>query len=286
MKHLCLLGDCLDTVVHQKLFQMAELSPLEGFDALVTDPPYEIGFMGRSWDKSGVAVKASTWKVLSNLLKPGANCFVFAHPRIVHRVATALEDAGLALKDMLMWFFTTRMPKTKYDLKPAYEPILVARKPGSGRLFTERCLVPYKDEPDWQKTKAKATGRGELASSLVYGAGRSQHVVNPAGRRPANMMVDEETAEVLGSASRILHVPKVRGNRVHITQKPLDLMRQLVRLASPPMGKVLDPFAGSGTTLVAAHLEGMLGAGIEKDPDSYETMQKRLMLRSESTTES
>lgn len=249
------------------------------FDAVVTDPPYEIGFMGKAWDKNGIAFDVQTWREVLRVLKPGANAFVFAHPKKAHRVACAIEDAGFQIQDTIAWFFTTGMPKTKTDLKPAYEPIIVARKPGEGRLYIERCLVPYRDAADLAKAKQKNPGRKDKVTSAVYAGDRPQQLVNEEGRRPTNAIADEGAAAMLGEPSRILYVPKARGERLHPTEKPLDLMRYLVRLATPPGGCVLDPFAGSGTTIAASVAEGMTAYGIELDAEHAKTANARLTTR-------
>ena len=250
--------------------------PAGVFDACVTDPPYEIGFMGHAWDSSGVAFDSALWLRIRLTLKPGAALLAFAHPRREHRVACALEDAGFVIEDKIAWFFTTGMPKTHHDLKPAYEPIIVARNPGPGRLFPERCLVPYRDAADLAKAKAKNPGRTGTVSSAVYGASRPQQIVREEGRRPTNAIMDEGVAEGVGEASRIVFVPKARGERHHPTEKPVALMRHLLRLSTPEHGLVLDPFCGSGSTLVAAQAEGMHGIGVERDPTHAETARRRL----------
>lgn len=245
------------------------------YDAVVCDPPYEISFMQKSWDKSGIAFDVETWRTIHRVLKPDAIALVFAHPKKQHRVTSAIEDAGFDILDVMAWFFTTGMPKTKTDLKPAYEPIIVARK-GRGRLFVERCLVPYADAADLAKAKAKNPGRKGTVTSAVYGADRPQQVVNAEGRRATNVIMDEGAAALVGDPSRIVYVPKVRKNRVHPTEKPVELLRYLVRLACPAGGYVLDPFAGSGSTLEAAAREGLRAHGIEKDPTYFAHMQGRI----------
>jgi site-specific DNA-methyltransferase (adenine-specific) len=245
------------------------------FDAVLCDPPYELGFMGASWDKSGIAFSPALWAAVYRVLKDGAAAFVFGHPKKQHRVACALEDVGFEIQDVMAWFFTTGMPKTKTDLKPAYEPILLARK-GKGRLFAERCLVPYRDAADLAATRAKNPGRKAKVTSAVYGAERPQQLVNEEGRRPTNVVMDEGTADFIGSPSRIIFVPKVRKDRIHPTEKPVELLRHLLRLVCPEGGYVLDPFAGSGSTLEAAYLEGMRGLGIEKAEGYFVEAQERL----------
>lgn len=80
-------------------------------DAIVTDPPYEIGFMGAAWDREGVAYDAHTWAECLRVLKPGGHLLVFGGPRTYHRMACAVEDAGFELRDSIMWIHGQGFPK-------------------------------------------------------------------------------------------------------------------------------------------------------------------------------
>jgi DNA modification methylase len=98
------LGDC--TAV------MAALAP-EHIHAVVTDPPYELGFMGKAWDKAGgVASQAATWELACRLLKPGGHLAAFAGSRTYHRIACAIDDAGFEIRDQLMWLYGSGFPKS------------------------------------------------------------------------------------------------------------------------------------------------------------------------------
>lgn len=222
-------------------------------------------------------------------------------------------------------------------LKPASEPIIVARKPlvgtvaanvlahGTGAVNVDECRVAHTSEADLATSPSKNPGRnGEVVTSAVYGAGRPQQQANPAGRWPTNVVMDEYVAAELdaqsgtlrgrgnvnptnggggmyghavttvdhgagdaGGASRFFPVfryqakaptkerPKVNG-KSHPTVKPLELMRWLVRLVTPPGGTVLDPFAGSGTTGQAAALESFECVLIEFEADHIPLIEKRL----------
>ncbi len=65
------------------------------FHALLCDPPYELGFMGKDWDRSGIAFNPETWEALAEHLLPGAFGMAFASSRGWHRLAVAIEDAGV-----------------------------------------------------------------------------------------------------------------------------------------------------------------------------------------------
>ena len=85
----------------------------ESVHAVVTDPPYELGFMGKAWDKAGgVASQAETWRRAAHLLKPGGHLAAFAGSRTYHRIACAIEDAGFEIRDQLMWLYGSGFPKS------------------------------------------------------------------------------------------------------------------------------------------------------------------------------
>lgn len=116
------VGDCLDV--------MCDMA-VGTFDAVVTDPPYELGFMGRAWDRSGVAFCSETWAEVLRVLKPGGHLLAFGAPRNYHRLACAVEDAGFEVRDCLMWVFGTGFPKSlnvsrAIDLSLGAEPFVIA----------------------------------------------------------------------------------------------------------------------------------------------------------------
>jgi hypothetical protein len=82
-------------------------------DSIVTDPPYELGFMGRAWDKSGIAYDQELWELCLKVLKPGGHLLAFGGSRTYHRMACAIEDAGFEIKDSLMWLFGSGFPKSR-----------------------------------------------------------------------------------------------------------------------------------------------------------------------------
>jgi hypothetical protein len=90
------------------------------FDACVTDPPYELGFMGKAWDATGVAAAWETWGAVRIALKPGAHLAAFAGSRTYHRIAAAIANAGLELRDQLMWLYGSGFPKS-HDVAKALD---------------------------------------------------------------------------------------------------------------------------------------------------------------------
>lgn len=428
-------GDCVE---------LMKQMPDNSVDSIVTDPPYELGFMGKAWDGAGIAYSLEMWGEALRVLKPGGHLLAFGGTRTYHRMACAIEDAGFEIRDSIHWVYGSGFPKSlniskaidkaagakrevvgrakgvvsngggrynwhaegtegsggEYDLtvastneaqqwegwgtalKPAHEPVVVARKPlsgtvaanvlkfGTGGMNIDGCRVPSNDgyEKAWDRpvsTNIGADGQGNYISD------GSQHTIDisankpEGGRWPANIVFDEAASAALdqqsgetsynpkgtygiqrgdqskdtpvafavrkdgdgvfgygdrGGASRFFtqadwgaedwpfiyqskpskkernaglgeleEKVKPYGNReiedipedgdplgsvndrftpkpaanYHPTVKPVALMSHLVRLVTPPNGTVLDPFAGSGTTLVAAVLEGFNAIGCE-----------------------
>jgi len=84
----------------------------EPFDAILCDPPYELGFMGKSWDSSGIAFNKDMWEAVFNILKPGGHLLAFSGSRTYHRMACAIEDAGFEIRDMIEWVYGSGFPKS------------------------------------------------------------------------------------------------------------------------------------------------------------------------------
>ncbi len=86
--------------------------PDASVDACVTDPPYEIGFMGKKWDASGVAYDVGVWREVLRLLKPGGHLLAFGGTRTSHRMVCAIEDAGFEVRDSIVWLYGSGFPKS------------------------------------------------------------------------------------------------------------------------------------------------------------------------------
>ncbi len=443
MDGLIIEGDILDG-----LEQLED----ESVEAIVTDPPYELNFMGKSWDNAGVSFRAAPWRACLRVLKPGGHLVVFGGTRTHHRMWVAVEDAGFEVREMLLWMYGQGFPKShnvsaaidrkllgkgprghaiatagttqvstgkslpsgdnlpsyqaeseaaqKFDgwgtaLKPACEPILLARKPLSERTVADNVLKHGTGALNIDATRISTEGEiihtpqsdpgkreGVVGSDLGFSKGSKTKMAaaqkesvaraNELGRWPANVMIqctcddpqpvpekvrqrrgepsqtrryDKEgstnfaakpgtrregggfvhepdcPAGMLdaqsglsqssgkinrwtggakpfgggaglpyesvpghvdfGGASRFFYCPKAtkkeRGaDNTHPTVKPLALMRYLVRLVTPPDGVVLDPFCGSGSTLIAATEEGFGFIGVDVSPEYCELAQQRL----------
>lgn len=180
-------------------------------------------------------------------------------------------------------------------LKPAHEPIAVARKPligtvaenvlahGTGALNIDACRVGGNVDEMRGRSGTSATPGGETTSYRAHNANGGVWSPNDLGRWPANLIHDgsDEVTALAGDAARFFYCAKAsRADRsegnTHPTVKPTDLMRYLCRLVTPPGGIVLDPFMGSGSTGKAAVLEGFGFIGIEKDAEYVKIAEARI----------
>ena len=231
-------------------------------DSVVTDPPYELGFMNKKWDSTGVAFCKKTWAEVLRVLKPGGHLLSFSGSRTYHRMACAIEDAGFEIRDQILWVYGSGFPKSlnigkavdnllgnerevigidkdadrfkKYKeqdgcnrnnfndeitkgnskhegwgtaLKPAHEPICMARKPlaentvaenvmawGTGGINIDGCRVGFANEKiNFYATQININAMG-------YHGAKNSHstpTYKPAGRFPANFIHDG-SEEVLG----------------------------------------------------------------------------------------
>lgn len=225
-------------LVGNMLEQLDTLSP-ECVDNIVTDPPYELNFMGKGWDNAGVSFNAETWKKCLRVLKPGGYLLAFGGSRTYHRIACAIEDAGFEIRDTIMWLYGSGFPKSmnislalekraenanvtsdkklceQWDgwgtcLKPAFEPIIVARKPvttslidnvivnGVGAFNIDECRIPFNGDK-WEPQKSGATSRAYQSEETTTAGGVCE--ANDKGRFPANVILtynDSDYDEVCG----------------------------------------------------------------------------------------
>ncbi len=86
--------------------------PDDSIDSIVTDPPYELGFMGKKWDNTGIAYSVELWSECLRVLKPGGHLLSFGGSRTYHRMACAIEDAGFEIRDQIMWVYGSGFPKS------------------------------------------------------------------------------------------------------------------------------------------------------------------------------
>jgi DNA modification methylase len=155
----------------------------DSVDSIVTDPPYGLSFMGRKWDYDVPSV--DIWQECFRVLKPGGHLLAFAGTRTQHRMAVNIEDAGFEIRDMIAWVYGSGFPKGKSCLKPALEPITMARKRAKKvqPLNIDGCRVP---------TDEKLARPFNEANNEVLG--KFSRFGNPnepnGGRWPANLIHD------------------------------------------------------------------------------------------------
>jgi site-specific DNA-methyltransferase (adenine-specific) len=185
-----LLGDCLETMAGMES---------DSIDAIVTDPPYGLGFMGKKWDSlpPGPEVAEQMYRVL----RPAHYLMAFGGTRTWHRLAVALEDAGFDIRDTLMWLYGSGFPKGKGNLKPAWEPIILCRKPGKGvrALGIDECRVlrAADDASGWSQTGSKASENRAMSGANYARLPKP----DASGRWPANLILDEEAGAMLDEQS-------------------------------------------------------------------------------------
>lgn len=290
-------GDCLETL---------RRAPDARFDALITDPPAGIGYMGAGWDSDrGGRLQWVEWlttvmRECNRTMKPGSHGLVWAIPRTSHWTMTALEDGGFEIRDVIQHLFGTGFPKSKW--LDADKTIGTALKPSSEFWI----LVRKKPEGSITKSHAKHDVGGLMITDSKDG-----------GRWPAHTTIDEQVAEDLGKFAKYFYCAKTnkrereagceslpvhspgentdrkdgsaglnnpragagrtgqRHNR-HPTVKPLELMRYFVRLISKPDQIIIDPFMGSGSTIIAAVLEGRRGFGFEAEDEYIKVAKARI----------
>lgn len=286
-------------VYHSDCVAFMRTLPSNHVDAIVTDPPYELGFMGKGWDKSGIANSVEMWSEALRILKPGGHLLAFSGSRTYHRMTCAIEDAGFEIRDQIMWVYGSGFPKSldvskaidkaagaereilgidpvrfarlknqvagsvstgeQWEhggrdvtitapatdaakqwqgwgtaLKPAHEPICVARKPlegtvahnvmtwGTGGLNVDGCRVEYASDSDKEHAlagdafKRKSTKDKGWSRPWMENAEKIQQMNREAkeraqqGRWPSNFVHDgsEEATELLGDAQRFFYCAK------------------------------------------------------------------------------
>lgn len=317
-------------VVNGKVFlgdslQVMKRLPRSHFHAIITDPPYGLRFMGKSWDYE--IPGEPYWSEALEVCRLGAYLLAFGGTRTYHRLACAIEDAGWEIRDCIMWVYGSGFPKSHNlngdwngygtALKSAYEPIIVARKPfggtvasnvqqhGCGAMNIDECRVgtPGGSPAANRRATARKTGNAPMSdrtlgsnkASVTQAMGKigrrglaevycEERPSESLGRWPANLIHDgsEEVLEGFPNEShRFFYTPKAskseRGkDNKHPTVKPLKLMEYLLKLICPPGSFVLDPFIGSGSTLVAGLGMNVQFVGIDNDRESFETAIRRI----------
>jgi hypothetical protein len=145
-------GDCRDVL---------RGLPDNSVDSIVTDPPYELGFMGKKWDSSGIAYDVTVWAECLRVLKPGGHVLAFGGSRTWHRLAVAVEDAGFELRDSIAWIYGSGFPKS-LDVSKAIDKMdAKGERLARSFHFTNWCRQHAEREVIGQRKAARSTGRLE-----------------------------------------------------------------------------------------------------------------------------
>lgn len=309
-------GDCLEIMKEY---------PDNIVDAIITDPPYEINFMSKKWDGTGIAFQPETWAECLRVLKPGGHMLVFGGTRTYHRMACAVEDAGFEIRDSIAWLYGSGMPKslnvskqfdreagllqsesTRFTVAGAYVDTMLTTAPSQGYVPPDPISEEAQQWSGWgtnlkpaheQIVVARKPLKGKVTSNIrEYGTGAlnidatripARGEVTDLGRWAPNVTLDEILPNLFGEENKFFPVfkyqskapskerPNVDGVK-HPSVKPLELVRWLARLITPPDGNILDPFAGSGTTIEAAYLEGFRSIGIEAEETYLPLIMERV----------
>jgi site-specific DNA-methyltransferase (adenine-specific) len=355
-------GDCLAEI--PKLRERGII-----IDAVCCDPPYHLlptqkrfgalnaapakhgrdgamarlssGFMNSQWDGGDIAFRPETWSEIASIMRPGAFLAAFGGCRTHHRLTCAIEDAGFVIQDCIMFLFGTGFPKRRDMLKPAYEPIVLAYKPGGKRsMQIDECRIETaapvsrgtthtraapangdtrnngKGSGAWEQGRAFTVsddpmlgrwpanvchdGSEEVLAAFPQTTASPNHPVRQGGTRGFDVGSDGEKRDGFGvgygddgSAARFFFsgTPGSDQRRFHFsskaqkedrwgsrhpTIKPVELMKWLVALVCPKDGLLLDPFAGSGTTGVAALATGRDCILIEREASYVADIRERM----------
>jgi site-specific DNA-methyltransferase (adenine-specific) len=265
------------TLIHGDATDVLPTLPPGSFDAVITDPPHGV-LTRQAWD---VLPAPAFWRNVARVLKPGAPLVAIGAPRTYHRMVVAIEDAGFLVEDVAAWIFKDGRPPSERRLKRAMAPICVARKPGPLLpLNIDDARLPYVDERDRERTRRidslRALGHrrgGIFHGSLDTSAKERAPFVPKAGRWPSTVITTEP---LFGNADRFFMIPLLRDRNAHPAGKPVAVMAHLIRLFVPDGGTVLDPFAGGGSTGIAAAAVGRRACLIEREASFVEMARQNL----------
>jgi site-specific DNA-methyltransferase (adenine-specific) len=304
------LDALLNTVSQGDCISSMKSMPANSIDMVCTDPPYFLDGLGDDWNPTALEKKGSS-AVIGNLpkgmkfdrnqarkfrefytkvsvevfriLKPGGAFLSFSSPRLYHAMATAVEEAGFEIRDMLGWIYTQSQVKAfsqdhiiekdktltaeqkqalkqvcrnwkTPQLKPAIEPICLAVKPIEGRYIDT----------------FQAYGTGLLNTSDETKVGD--------GYFPSNILTADPVEETLDKVFLVPKPTKVEKGEynTHLSVKPVNLISHLIKLFTKDSAIVLDPFLGSGTTAVACKHSNRKYIGIEINQEYVKIAEKRL----------
>ena len=216
---MTVIKDLENTIIHGDSLSVLRGLPDGCIDAVITDPPYGIGYVSRNGKQIKNDKSPFIWFLYDayRVLKPNGGALVcFTHWDVQQAFIDAMQIAGFRVKSELVWNKVHHgMGNTRAQFAPVHENILFAVK-------------------------------GAFAFP---------------GTRPRDLL----TCEKLDSA-----------HRIHPTEKPVGLLEDIITSVTRPGDLILDPFAGSGSTLAAAKQTGRRYIGVELDAGCFETARQRL----------
>ena len=232
------------------------------FDSIVTDPPYGIEFLGKDWDSNTGAVE--TWKQCYRVLKPGGHLLAFSAARTYHHLATNIEATGFEIRDQLMWIYASGFPKAqtvknhpgwKTALKPAHEPIVMARKPFKGSTYVNMDsygVGAVNIDATRLPTTDTRSGGANGHSRLTFGEGETSnedsfksYTPDDKGRYPSNVL-----GEITDYQKYFFH-PKVQRAERHIgfDNLPKRICPQVDEKGHIDMYQIYDKQNGESTEM-------------------------------------
>lgn len=257
---------------------------------ILTDPPYFIDGMGDDWDHRTLERRMRNCGVVKSLpigmkfdrkqgrrlqefmkpiaeqwlriIRPGGFVLCFSQNRLVHHAAMAIEDAGFEVRDILAW---------RYE--------------GQAKAFSQEHFIRKRNIPQEEKERliAKLEGRKtpqlkpQCEMIVMAQAPREGTFVDNWDRWETGLIDPRSPVIEPGRfPGTVIPARKPRERHGHMTTKPVDLLQHLIRLFSPKGAVVLDPFSGSGSTGVAARMEGRGFVGMEIDADMAKVAEKRI----------
>lgn len=224
-----LTGDCIE--------QMRDL-PDDSIDAIVTDPPY--GQTSLDWDKASVA-----WiEELDRILKPSGSAWVFGSLKSLVPVVMAFAEMGWNLAQDCIWEKHNGSSFHADRFRRVHEQVAHFYRGKWGGVYVD-VQTFGDDRKRTERRKARPPHMGAIGNGGTY---ESEDV----GKRLTRS---------------VIHVRSMHGRAIHPTQKPTGILEPLIRYSTPAGGTVLDPFAGSGSTVLAAKECGRSAIGIERDPE-------------------
>lgn len=301
-------NEIINKIVCEDAMKVLDKIEDERIDLVLTDPPYFLDKMDNDWDHETVssskyhhAVKSLPagmkfdkdqsmrfykWylevsKKLHRVLKPGGFFFSFSSPRLYHRMACAVEDAGFLIKDCFIWLYTQNQPKAmslnhfidKLDLSRETKAELKSKLDGWKTPQIKSCFEPIvMAQKEYEETY--------LENTLKYNVSLFNTKVKVGQNMfPSNVLTIEGINEVIDKYF-LLPKPTVEEKgeyNTHKTVKPLAICEHIIQLSTfSDSAIVLDPFVGSGTTAVAAKTSGRRFIGIDINREYVDIAKRRL----------